>query len=92
MYLLIIAIFFAFALSIGFLWRYGNIPRQHPLVSVSVVVAWSFSFLIVFAIPLDLTGVSLIIFALNDNKKIKKKKYCELETKMMMTHNSIFVH
>ncbi|KAG5670335.1 hypothetical protein PVAND_000609 [Polypedilum vanderplanki] len=56
MYLLAFAICFAFILSIGFLYRYGNIPRQHPMVSVSVVIAWSFSFLIVFTIPLDITA------------------------------------
>jgi len=60
MYLLVFAICCAFITSIGFLYRYGNIRNQHPLVSVSVVVAWSFSFLIVFTIPLDITAVSLL--------------------------------
>lgn len=64
MYLLAFAICFAFILSIGFLYRYGNIPRQHPLVSISVVIAWSFSFLIVFTIPLDITAVSFIFSSL----------------------------
>lgn len=58
MFLLVFSICFAFILSAGFLYRYGNIPRQHPLVSLSVLVAWSFSFLIVFTIPLDITAVS----------------------------------
>lgn len=57
MYLLIFSICFALILSAGFLNRYGNIPRQHPLVTISVLVAWSFSFLIVFTIPLDITAV-----------------------------------
>ncbi|KAH8332367.1 hypothetical protein KR074_001946 [Drosophila pseudoananassae] len=38
------------------LYRYGNIPRQHILVTLSVLTAWCFSFLIVFAIPLDVTS------------------------------------
>lgn len=58
MYLLVFSICSAFILSIGFLYRYGNIPRQHPLVTISVLLAWSFSFLIVFTIPLDITNVS----------------------------------
>lgn len=61
MYLLVFSICSAFILSTGFLYRYGNIPRQHPLVTVSVLFAWSFSFLIVFTIPLDITAVSRII-------------------------------
>jgi 4-amino-4-deoxy-L-arabinose transferase-like glycosyltransferase len=58
MYLLVFSICFALILSAGFLHRYGNIPRQHPLVTISVLIAWSFSFLIVFTIPLDITAVS----------------------------------
>lgn len=58
MYLLIFSVCCAFIISAGFLYRYGNIPRQHPLVTLSVLVAWSFSFLIVFTIPLDITAVS----------------------------------
>lgn len=58
MYLLLFSICLALILSTGFLHRYGNIPRQHPLVTVSVLMAWSFSFLIVFTIPLDITAVS----------------------------------
>lgn len=60
MYLLIFSICLAFLLSISFLYRYAsNISRQHPLVSISVVLAWSFSFLIVFTIPLDVTAVRI---------------------------------
>ncbi|CAO1430856.1 unnamed protein product [Diamesa serratosioi] len=56
MYLLVFSVIFAFALSSGFLYRYGNIQRQHPIVTISVLVAWAFSFLIVFTIPLDVTS------------------------------------
>ncbi|XP_020806194.1 LMBR1 domain-containing protein 2 homolog [Drosophila serrata] len=38
------------------LYRYGNIPQQHILVTLSVLTAWCFSFLIVFSIPLDVTS------------------------------------
>lgn len=60
-YLLAFAIFFALLLSSLSLYRYGNIQRQHPLVTVSVLTAWTFSFLIVFTIPLDVTSVSYSI-------------------------------
>lgn len=57
-YLLGFAIALALSLSALALWKYGNVPRQHPLVTLSVFAAWSFSFLIVFSIPLDVTSVS----------------------------------
>lgn len=38
------------------LYRYGDIQRQNPIVTVSVWIAWCFSLLIVFTIPLDVTA------------------------------------
>ncbi|ALC47691.1 CG8135 [Drosophila busckii] len=55
-YLLTFTIFAALFLASVFLYRYGNIPRQHILVTLSVLTAWCFSFLIVFTIPLDVTS------------------------------------
>ncbi|KAH8276717.1 hypothetical protein KR044_004622 [Drosophila immigrans] len=55
-YLLSFGIIAALFLSSVFLYRYGNIPRQHILVTLSVLTAWCFSFLIVFTIPLDVTS------------------------------------
>ena len=65
-YLLIIAISFSLILAAVSLYRYGCIQRQHPIVTLSVLTAWCFSFLIVFTIPLDVTSVS-------NNKNLKKK-------------------
>lgn len=57
-YLLPFAICLALCLAGFSLYRYGNIPRQHIIVTLSVLTAWCFSFLIVFTIPLDVTSVS----------------------------------
>lgn len=55
-YLLIFSICTAFFLASTALYRYGKVQNQHLIVSVSVLIAWSFSFLIVFTIPLDVTS------------------------------------
>ncbi|XP_017142332.1 LMBR1 domain-containing protein 2 homolog [Drosophila miranda] len=55
-YLLTFGIIAALCLASISLYRYGNIPRQHILVTLSVLTAWCFSFLIVFTIPLDVTS------------------------------------
>uniref|UniRef100_A0A1I8N4D3 LMBR1-like membrane protein n=1 Tax=Musca domestica TaxID=7370 RepID=A0A1I8N4D3_MUSDO len=55
-YLLPFAICLALCLAGFSLYRYGNIPRQHIIVTLSVLTAWCFSFLIVFTIPLDVTS------------------------------------
>lgn len=57
-YLLFFAICLALIISSISIWKYGNLQRQHPIVTLSVFAAWSFSFLIVFTIPLDVTSVS----------------------------------
>ncbi|KAI8117578.1 LMBR1 domain-containing protein 2 like protein [Lucilia cuprina] len=55
-YLLPLSICLALCLAGFSLYRYGNIPRQHIIVTLSVLTAWCFSFLIVFTIPLDVTS------------------------------------
>ncbi|XP_034117995.1 LMBR1 domain-containing protein 2 homolog [Drosophila albomicans] len=55
-YLLTFAVIVALFLASVLLYRYGNIQRQHILVTLSVLTAWCFSFLIVFTIPLDVTS------------------------------------
>uniref|UniRef100_A0A1B0GEX5 LMBR1 domain-containing protein 2 homolog n=1 Tax=Glossina morsitans morsitans TaxID=37546 RepID=A0A1B0GEX5_GLOMM len=55
-YLLPFAICLALCLAGVSLYRYGNIKRQHIIVTLSVLMAWCFSFLIVFTIPLDVTS------------------------------------
>lgn len=57
-FLLAFGVVAALTIASTALYRYGNIQRQHPLVTFSVLIAWSFSFLIVFTIPLDVTSVS----------------------------------
>lgn len=59
-YLLVLAICVSLILAGVSLYRYGNIQRQHPVVTLSVLIAWCFSFMIVFTIPLDVTSVSLL--------------------------------
>lgn len=58
-YVLVFAITFALLLAGAALHRYGNIPRQNPLVTFSVLISWCFSFMIVFTLPLDITNVNI---------------------------------
>lgn len=57
-YLLAFAVCCALLLASVSLYKYGNVKRQHPIVTIFVLIAWTFSFLIVFTIPLDVTSVS----------------------------------
>jgi len=68
-YLLSFGIVAALFLASISLYRYGNIPRQHILVTLSVLTAWCFSFLIVFSIPLDVTSVSWVSKILSRNRR-----------------------
>lgn len=45
-----------FLLTLCLLHQYGNWRKQHWLVTVAVFVAWYFSFLIVFILPLDVSA------------------------------------
>ncbi|XP_050677725.1 LMBR1 domain-containing protein 2 homolog isoform X2 [Leptidea sinapis] len=53
--LFIIEILSAFILAATLLYRYGDCYRNHILVTVSVLTAWYFSFLIMFILPLDIS-------------------------------------
>jgi len=46
----------AFILAASLLWRYSNWMRQPVLVTIAVLIAWYFSFLIIFVIPLDVSN------------------------------------
>ena len=46
-------------LTLLFLYRCGNYRRQHPITTGAVFIAWSFSVLIVFLLPLDISLVRL---------------------------------
>ncbi|XP_059476007.1 LMBR1 domain-containing protein 2 homolog isoform X2 [Neocloeon triangulifer] len=45
-----------FVLAACLLYRYGNWFKHHIIVTVSVLVAWYFSFLIIFVLPLDVSS------------------------------------
>ncbi|CAD1469052.1 unnamed protein product [Heterotrigona itama] len=46
----------AFCLAATLLYKYGNIFRHHIIVTVSVLIAWYFSLLIIFILPLDVSS------------------------------------
>ena len=56
-----------FLLTLCLLHQYGNWRKQHWLVTVAVFVAWYFSFLIVFILPLDVSAVSFITLLVYGN-------------------------
>lgn len=47
-----------FALSAALLFHYGNWRRHRIMVTVSVLIAWYFSFIIIFVLPLDVSNTS----------------------------------
>lgn len=51
-------VFIAFCLASCLLYRYGNWFRHHIIVTLAVLIAWYFSFLIIFVLPLDVSAVS----------------------------------
>ncbi|XP_055373829.1 LMBR1 domain-containing protein 2 homolog [Condylostylus longicornis] len=97
-YLLIFAVIIALFLAGLFLFRYGNIPRQHPIVTFSILIAWCFSFLIVFTLPLDVTSTvyrQCIQEKINSNQSIqlpnstgiyKTEKICQKPWGMIPEH------
>ncbi|XP_026328676.1 LMBR1 domain-containing protein 2 homolog isoform X2 [Hyposmocoma kahamanoa] len=54
--LFVIEIISAFVLAATLLYRYGDCYRNHIIVTVSVLTAWYFSFVIMFVLPLDVTS------------------------------------
>lgn len=58
--LFVIEIISAFILAATLLYRYGDCYRNHILVTVSVLIAWTFSFVIMFILPLDVSSVSIV--------------------------------
>ncbi|XP_013184506.1 LMBR1 domain-containing protein 2 homolog isoform X2 [Amyelois transitella] len=53
--LFVIELIAAFILAATLLYRYGDCYRNHIIVTVSVLIAWYFSFVIMFILPLDIT-------------------------------------
>lgn len=64
----------AFCLAACVLYRYGNWFRHHIIVTLAVLLAWYFSFLIIFVLPLDVSAVSMPV-AFNGMSKIFKNTY-----------------
>ncbi|KAL4706892.1 hypothetical protein ACJJTC_012351 [Scirpophaga incertulas] len=53
--LFVIELVSAFVLAATLLYRYGDCYRNHLIVTVSVLTAWYFSFVIMFMLPLDVS-------------------------------------
>ncbi|KAJ8667074.1 hypothetical protein QAD02_008736 [Eretmocerus hayati] len=53
---LLTEVILTFCLAAVLLYRYGNVFRHHPIVTLSVLVAWYFSLLIIFVLPLDVSS------------------------------------
>lgn len=45
-----------FVVAASLLYRYGNWFKHHIIVTISVLIAWYFSFLIIFVLPLDVSS------------------------------------
>ncbi|XP_071453470.1 LMBR1 domain-containing protein 2 homolog [Hetaerina americana] len=45
-----------FILAASLLYKYGNWFKHHVIVTISVLIAWYFSFLIIFVLPLDVAS------------------------------------
>jgi len=50
-----------FCVSVLLLHHYGRITKQHPSVTIATLVAWYFSLIIVFILPLDVSSVSWLV-------------------------------
>ncbi len=55
-------IIFSCIITLIFLYRCGNYRQQHPITTLAVFVAWFFSVLFVFILPLDISLVNQIEF------------------------------
>lgn len=60
-------VIFAFILTTVLLNRYGNWKTQNIVVTFAVLIAWYFSLLIIFVLPIDISLVSnfpIVLFIL----------------------------
>ena len=51
----------AAVITLCLLHQYGNWRKQHLIVTIAVFIAWYFSFLIVFVLPLDVSAVRTVM-------------------------------
>lgn len=56
----------AFLLAGTLLFKYGNVFRHHIAVTISVLIAWYFSLLIIFILPLDVSSVIIYLAHTHD--------------------------
>lgn len=81
---LITTIISSFILAATVLYRYGNWFRHHIFVTIIVLVAWYFSFLIIFALPLDV--IQTVYRQCNETHSIYK--YTDEKTNLTITNGT----
>lgn len=54
----IVQLIIVFCLTLLLLNKYGNWRKHHLIVSISTLIGWYFSFLIILILPLDISIVS----------------------------------
>lgn len=59
-------IIFSCLITLFLLYRCGNYRKQHPITTITVFIAWFFSVLFVFILPLDISLVGSIILLMID--------------------------
>ena len=57
---LLLSVEFVLALILAgyLLYRYANIRRQNPFATVTTLIVWFLSFVIIFLLPVDVSSVS----------------------------------
>lgn len=58
---------FSLLLAAYLLWKYGDIRRQNPLVTVSTGLVWFLSFFIIFVLPVDVSSAFYHLCLENQN-------------------------
>lgn len=53
-----VEVLLVFLVTLYVLHQYGNLRKQHYVVTIAVFISWFFSFLIIFILPLDVSSVS----------------------------------
>lgn len=61
--ILIVEFLVALALAVGLLYKYGDIRRQNVFVTVSTLIVWFLSFVIIFLLPVDVSSVSVVQYS-----------------------------
>lgn len=56
--ILLVELLLAFLLAVYLLHKYANLRHQNPFVTVSTLIVWFLSFVIIFLLPVDVSSVS----------------------------------